>query len=442
MCVKRFLLKKTLWLGLVLTIIIIGGSVAASELPFKGVSLKFFTMNTLTPTPEMVEKWEARTGAKVNIVEVPYTVMREKLLLEMTSRSGTYDVLMADECWMPEFGNAGYVVPLDRFIERDKEKIDWEDFDQHFVQMQCQYPPKTGQIIGVPIIINFPVIAYNTYMLREIGVDEFPGELDTFANVCAKLTRDTNSDGKIDVWAFAPIFLKGDALFCAFLEWYGSFTGHGMLDDNNYPLLDTDEALEVVTYLQKLTPYMPPGFLNFRDFEALEAFKAQTVAMAHTWWLYGADLLNPDLNPVAKHTEFELFPGRPGKSAFTAAWMLSIPIGAKHVEASWDLVKWLTSKEFMRHEILAQKTSLSVCSGRLSVMRDPEILAVNPVLGLLEGAFASQVHKPRVPELERVQDALTDQVAMILAGELTPKQGSEAMQKNVYEILKAGGRIK
>src|SRR5829696_446283 len=47
--------------------------------------------------------YEAETGVRVQIVEFPYANLFEKELVDLTARSGAYDLVMLDDPWFPRF---------------------------------------------------------------------------------------------------------------------------------------------------------------------------------------------------------------------------------------------------------------------------------------------------------------------------------------------------
>ena len=46
--------------------------------------------------------YEAQTGVHINIAEFPYANLFEKELIDLSARSGAYDLIMLDDPWFPE----------------------------------------------------------------------------------------------------------------------------------------------------------------------------------------------------------------------------------------------------------------------------------------------------------------------------------------------------
>ena len=56
--------------------------------------------------------FEAATGIKVNVVEIPEKELTQKMLLEFSNNTGTYDALMAPEDAFAKYVLNGYLLPL------------------------------------------------------------------------------------------------------------------------------------------------------------------------------------------------------------------------------------------------------------------------------------------------------------------------------------------
>ena len=65
----------------------------------------------------MVPEFEEATGAKVEVVDFPYTDLHQKILLDAISNAGTYDVVDVASQWDGEF--APFMTNLGEYIEKD-----------------------------------------------------------------------------------------------------------------------------------------------------------------------------------------------------------------------------------------------------------------------------------------------------------------------------------
>src|SRR5579862_5081571 len=58
------------------------------------------------------KEWGALRGVRVEVVELPYANLFEKEQLDLTSRTGAYDVIMLDDPWFPRLVEGGNLAPL------------------------------------------------------------------------------------------------------------------------------------------------------------------------------------------------------------------------------------------------------------------------------------------------------------------------------------------
>src|SRR6476646_8912008 len=59
-------------------------------------------------------EWGARNRAHVDIVELPYANLFEKELLDLTSRTGAYDIIMMDDPWFPRMVENSQIAALEK----------------------------------------------------------------------------------------------------------------------------------------------------------------------------------------------------------------------------------------------------------------------------------------------------------------------------------------
>ena len=65
------------------------------------------------------QEWGAARGMHIEVVELPYANLFEKEQLDLTSRTGAYDVIMLDDPWFPRLAEGGDLAPLPREPDAD-----------------------------------------------------------------------------------------------------------------------------------------------------------------------------------------------------------------------------------------------------------------------------------------------------------------------------------
>ena len=92
--------------------------------PYAGEKLTVLYMSGVyaDAANSMVDEFEEKTGATVEVVDFPYTTLHEKSLLDLTSGTGSYDVIDVASQWDGEF--APYMTDLSEFMEKDGYSTD------------------------------------------------------------------------------------------------------------------------------------------------------------------------------------------------------------------------------------------------------------------------------------------------------------------------------
>ena len=92
---------------------------ASAEKPFEGQKLTVLYMSGVyaDAANSMVDEFEEATGATVEVIDMPYSELHEKILLDLTSQAGTYDVIDVASQWDGEF--APYLTDLQENIDKD-----------------------------------------------------------------------------------------------------------------------------------------------------------------------------------------------------------------------------------------------------------------------------------------------------------------------------------
>jgi multiple sugar transport system substrate-binding protein len=75
----------------------------------------------------LIPEFEKETGFKVNLEYAPFDQTREKTLLDMSKKTGRFDLFTVDIMWLAEYAAAGYLEPLAKYVKnKDLTAEDWE----------------------------------------------------------------------------------------------------------------------------------------------------------------------------------------------------------------------------------------------------------------------------------------------------------------------------
>ena len=130
--------------------------------PYAGEKLTVLYMSSVyaDAAKSMVDEFEEQTGATVEVVDFPYTTLHEKALLDLTSGTGSYDVIDVASQWDGEF--APYLTELTDFIEKDN--YDMDEFIEKVLENSGSWQ---GKITGIPNASTPQLFAYRTDLMPD-----------------------------------------------------------------------------------------------------------------------------------------------------------------------------------------------------------------------------------------------------------------------------------
>jgi multiple sugar transport system substrate-binding protein len=70
------------------------------------------------------DEWERETGAKLQVVEIPFGDLYQRLFTSFTTGAGEFDVAIYASNWIPEFAQSKYILSLEKYYP---SKHNWDD---------------------------------------------------------------------------------------------------------------------------------------------------------------------------------------------------------------------------------------------------------------------------------------------------------------------------
>ncbi|NIO68756.1 MAG: extracellular solute-binding protein, partial [Anaerolineae bacterium] len=121
---------------------------------------------------EVAKEFEAETGHDVEVVDIDFSQLYEKQVIEMVGKTGAYDIITYDVGWKAEFANSGYLLPLDDYIAAsDPAEIQFEDIHPALVEASCRWKGKTW---------GLPYYTFTMGYFYRCDLFEDPGEMAAF----------------------------------------------------------------------------------------------------------------------------------------------------------------------------------------------------------------------------------------------------------------------
>ena len=341
---NKLLRGVAMGLTLAMTLGLVGGcgtkaapAPAAGDKPYAGTQLRVVFANH--PWSEAIKaqlpEFEAKTGIKVNPENFFEDQLTTKLTVELTSGTTTIDAMMFRPLQEGKlFAKNGWLNDLTAMSQKDQA---WaiSDFNKGAIGTVTM----DKKLYGVPIVTEREILYYRKDILEQNKI-AVPKTLDDLLAAAKKLNDPSKTFyGFVARGKLSPSVTQ----FSSFLYSMG-----GDFAKDGKATLNTPEAIKAYqTYgdLQRL--YGPPGTLNMAWPDAFAVFQQGKAAFLTDADSLYTNLTDPKKSTVSDKVGFALFPaGTAGSKPYNiTSWSLGLNANSKNKDATWEFIKWATSKE-------------------------------------------------------------------------------------------------
>ena len=277
------------------------------------------TVNILTFTgPQIAEPLQRRapdfaklTGAKINVVTVPFSDLYQKILTDISTGTNSYDAFVFDPQWMGDFATPGYLEDLSSKVTSDPV-LQWNDIGAFFRDFSATYQ---GKVYAIPLDGDFHMVYYRTDILQKDGLQP-PKTWDDYLNIAkTEQGKDLNGDGTPDYGSCISMKRNAQAYWFiysvagAFIQTQGTSQGVFFNTDNMQPLVQNDAFAKAMDTYKQMLQYGPPDQLN-EDVGATRGnFTSGRCALSMDWGDIGPLAVDPTTSKVQDKVGAVILPG-------------------------------------------------------------------------------------------------------------------------------------
>ncbi|MCV0396936.1 MAG: sugar ABC transporter substrate-binding protein [Rhizobiaceae bacterium] len=383
------------------------------------------------------------TGVNARLEMTPPGQIRQKAVLDLSSKTGTWASHAADPMYYDLYVANGWVDALDGYLGDAKltgqEWFDYEDILEGWRGATSV----DGKPYGIPYDGEATIQVYRKDVYDEAGLK--PAE--TLKEYAANAAKVHSPDSRL--WGAALRGFKGagqnmyiyPSIFRAFGgEWF----------DGDRMVVNSEEAIAALDwYVKLLNGYAPPGVENWNWPDIADAFGQGTLGSYIDAHSSAAVIANPEKSKVVGKIGFARWPKGPSGKRVTSIWNWSFPINAalseKDKAATWLFIQWAASKETQAATSYAfdgaykrsgvNRTSLwqdEKFTGELSRVGDNFIEAT-------QQSFTEDTDvdwRPRLPQWPAVGETMATAIQASLVGQASVKAALDEAQARIDGILK------
>jgi multiple sugar transport system substrate-binding protein len=440
--------------------------------PFEGLEV-----NVLTFTgPQIAEPLQRRgpdftalTGAKINVIVVPFSDLYPKILTDLATGTNSFDSFVFAPQWMVDYIVPGYLEDLTDRIAADPA-IKWNDIAPFFRDFSATYG---GRIYTIPLDGDFHIVYYRTDLLEQAGLKP-PETWEDYVNIAKTFHgQDLNGDGDPDYGSCISKKRNAQAYWfiysiaSAFVQSQG--TGQGAFFDTETmePLVNNEAFAAALDVYNETTKYGPPDELNLDVGDTRSLFVTGRCALSMDWGDIGTLAIDPTISTMQDKVGAVILPGSTqvldratGKlvdcdettcpyaingvnhAPFAAygGWSGAINAAAdpKVKDAAYAFFSYMAQPAQANVDVTIGKTGYNPYRTSQFLNRQAWVeagmspAAASNYLGAIEGSLASpnMVLDLRIPQNQRYQQVVLDTaISQFLAGEIT----REACMQQIYD---------
>ena len=386
----------------------------------------------------LLPEFEAQTGIKVIVDSVPYLDMHAKALLELTSGTGSYDVISVDTCWIGEFAESGGLLELSELVNRDAQELDVDNFLPGAWEGLAKY---NDQIIGLPLAPYYMYMHYRTDVFEKLGISQ-PTTKDEFVDAVKKMYDPANN-----FYGLTVALKRGASVVHDWAAYYNGFGGKIFKDiPNNYATdINSNIGVETTEMLKDLVQYLPSGVLQYENADRWNAFMHGMAGMVAVFNANSPQFETAEDSLVAGNVGYFHMPRLNDEAEVSlpfGGFTISINKDSKNVEDAWTFMKWLTSAETDKKWVDVPATP--GVPTRLSTVSDPELVKKYPYFQLIYDAEMNGLadgvnYRSRLPEWTQIEEVLGLQLNLAISGEKEVQLALDDAAKEINQIMRDAG---
>lgn len=308
---------------------------------------------------------KAPADVQVESLLMPIDKVWDKAVTEFASGAPTFDIVFGNPPAMKKYAAAGWLEPLDEYIEKYKEEFNFDDIPEA-VWEGVKYE---GKIYSIPVVVNVLLYFYRKDLYAKSGIAAPPQTLEEYLEIAEKLN---DTDKKI--YGTGIPLKPTDPLSNAFHSFL-SATGGSWVDDNLNPTINEPEGVMALIYLKRMLEFAPPDVVVYGNDEGMVAMQHSILATMIHWATRCAAMDDPSASEVVNQVEFAVSP---------SLWRGGTPASLVPID-SFAIPKFTANDKDLIFRTIARGTDYdSMVEGakyhfpaRSSIARDPEFVKKN-----------------------------------------------------------------
>ena len=377
----------------------------------------------------VAEAYEAKTGTSITAEPTPYDSLYQKILIELSQGSSTYDLVTSDLLWMRQPINNGWAAILEEIKASDPSLP--EMFYENLAPQSLLYTRVGDRNYGLPMSMSTPVFIYRKDLFEKAGIEKVPSNWEEFL-AAAKQLHTSDTAGALLLGGGQDAFASGD--FHSRLMGMTKLapSDDGFMSPEGEPIFNSEgQGVRALELLKELVPYCPQGWQGFDYPEGSSIMQQGGAAMMITWSDVSVGIED---GPYRGKFGYTVSPTEKYQQQAIGGFGIFVNAKSENLPEAYRFLSWMTEGE--GYELIRKAGESS-----LVLQRDidlPEITKEVPMLQVFRD-FKTKGTTPVSIQFYRMTNAVEAQRILyeeLTAGVLGRKSSTQAMQDAEDRIRK------
>jgi multiple sugar transport system substrate-binding protein len=374
---------------------------------------------------------KAYTAAKITGESNPYESHYEKMLIELSQGSETFDIITTDSLWVRQPQRNKWAPTMEDIKTANPELPDIKY--ENVTDGSLQYTIYEGKHYGLPLAMTIPVFIYRKDLFQQAGIDKVPVTWDEYVAAAKKL-HSADVAGNTLCLGGQDAHMSGDWMTRVMGMTKVAPTDDGCFNEANEPVFNSEgQGEQAIERLKEVLPYCPQGVSGFDYPEGQSAIGQGTAAMIISW----SDAMSGiESGPHAGKFGYAVAPTEKFQQSMIGGWTVVLNAASKKQADGYKFLAWLADGGY---KYFSEAGETSICYK--PDLENPEMIKKIPGLQVFEdfkarGTQSIAIPPYRLTNAVEVQRAIYEEVLAGVTGRKTPKTAMTDAVDRVAKLVK------
>lgn len=362
---------------------------------------------------------EQNPDIKINYVELPDSSNDRLKTINTVLQAGdaSIDVFAGDVVWPVIFASAGWVIPLDDYLD-EGETDAYLPGPLSAFQIQ-------GKTYGLPFMADAGALYYRKDLLDKYG-KEVPQTWEELIDLSREIVE---KEGNPDLKGFVSYWKQAESLTGSMLEIYWEKGGE-VVDETGKCVIDEAKLSETLSEMKNMIELgvTTDGIETFGTTEARAVVTAGNAVFARDWLSGYAPFNNPEGSAVAGNMEIAPLPSY----GCLGGWGIMVSAFSKYPEEAVKFAKFRANYE---SQMIASDL-VDITPTLTEIYENPDIIAEKNQLPKFLPVLENSKPRPLTPYYAEISGIMQLEIHSVITGMTAPEDSARKIVEQINGVLK------